>query len=201
MRTRHSLQTLVKYLDYKSHARYLLSRHPDMCAYTCLLGTRARLFASAAAGEQVSSKGDKGRRDRGRRGGRADAKKKVEKARASTDVILARSTRSDARWSCPVYPNYLLSRQIRMHRLHFTVTFYPFFRLPLPTVDDALHVETPPKRVSSMSLSTSQRYTWITQGELCYSMANVALCPRIIMTNYCALRSIYSTLHISQRLS
>lgn len=128
MRTRHSLQTLVKYLDYKSHARYLLSRHPDMCAYTCLLGVLVLASLHPPPQEnrfrQRETKEEEIEEDEA---GGLTRKKKVEKA--STDVILARSTRSDARWSCPVYPNYLLSRQIRMHRLRraFYGNFLPFF--------------------------------------------------------------------------
>lgn len=102
----------------------------------CSRRTCARLFASRHQREnEFRRREHKKGRDRGRQGGRADARKKVEKVRTSTDVVPVRSTRSDARWSCLVYPNYLLSRQVRRvhgsRRARFTVTFYPFSSPPL----------------------------------------------------------------------
>jgi len=86
-----------------------------------------------------------------------------------------RSTRSDARWSCLVYPNYLLSRQVRrvhqLRRARFRVTFLPFF---LPMADDALHIETPPKCVSRCRLYRRRRDIRGFRRKSRYNMANVA---------------------------
>lgn len=166
---------------------------PDELVFASLHPPREQVFRSAADKEDWCRKT------------RADVKKKkkqVEKARASTDVVPARSTRSDGRWSCLVYPNYLLSRQIRrVHQLRRafhgnflpSLSFFIFFRRWRTARRNAaeMHLATP-------SLSTSRRYTLISRENLVTARRNtVALCPHIIMTNYCVLRSIYSTLHIS----
>ena len=138
----------------------MLLRHPDTLTHVCSANSCSLLCIRVATARTSFVGGrQKGETEETEGGGEGRlTRKKVEKAQASTDVVLVRSTRSDARWSCLVYPNYLLSRQVRrvhqLRRARFRVTFLPFFFLP--TADDALHIE---MRLAMSSLSTSQRYT------------------------------------------
>lgn len=103
----------------------------------------------------------------------------------STDVALARSTRNDARWSCLVYPNYLLSPQVQRG----CVSHGNFLPLFLRRADDAL-----PKRISRR-----RPYRRGFRGKLCHSRLNVALRPHIMM-NCHNKRYIYSLPRILHRI-
>lgn len=177
MRTKHSLRALVKYLDYKSHARYLLSWYPDTRLHVFAQWTRVRLFASVARTGFVGGRQEgETEEDEDRR------EKKVEKIPASTDVVLARSTRSDARWSCLVYPNYLLSRQVRrIHQLwRFTITFY-FFSSPwLTTQYTSKH-----RRNTSHDVFIDVGDIHGFHRKLRYGTANVHMYPRILWQITC----------------
>lgn len=123
MRTRHSLRPLAKYPECKLHARYLLSQHLDTCLHMFAWCARVRLFCILSENRFRRRETEENEIERERGG---PTRKKSRKTRVSTDVTLARSTWSDARWSCLVYPNYLLSPR-PAEWCTFTVIFYLFF--------------------------------------------------------------------------
>jgi len=95
--------------------------------YTCLLvfASSCSSFCIRAATAKTGFVGGRQEEEIEEDEAGGPTRKKNRKSPVSTDVVLARSTRSDARWSCLVYPNYLLSRQVR--RVHRWITFYSFF--------------------------------------------------------------------------
>lgn len=129
MSIRHSLRVLVKLLRLQiARSLFVLTASWSAPTRVCSANSCSPLCIRRHR-ENRFRRWETRQRDGGRRGGRADVKKKkVEKAWASTDVVPTRSSRSDARWSCLVYPNYLLSRQVAeciSCSACFTVTFYP----------------------------------------------------------------------------
>lgn len=137
MRGQATLSSLNSSTRYVSYIRPLaICFHGILiCAYTCLLDELVLASLHLPPQEQVSSVGDKKEKKRKRRQRRTRegemrgpmAQKGRKSPGPSTDVVLARSTRNDVRWSCLVYPNYIPFIPASAARTRFMVIFYLFF--------------------------------------------------------------------------
>lgn len=149
----------------------------------CSRRTRARLFASRHRENKFRRR--ETRKEEIEEGGRADAKKGRKKKSGPRQMLYRRdqleATRDGVVSSIPITFHPVGSAECIGRGARFTVTFYPFFALSSSTANDVLR-ETPSK-CDVVFIDVAEIYADFV-GRIRYSRVNVALCPRIIMTNY-----------------